>query len=345
MQPFQAPAHEIERPAEWGPLLGFLWQRSLRLVAAPLVTVTLGIVLLPVRPGPGAVALLAAAGILLHLPTTLVLFRTRFLPRDAELDEIVLGDGDPVHAGDYLAIVRARSCEEVLGSVPFSLLALYALTQAGAVGAVIGTACLAFATWNLLRVIVYHAIGESSVALARHRLDRAAEPLKRALKLPLPSRFADPLWYHVAIVRFRQGRIPAMLEALDRIARPSAWGAHLLRAQALVGTRPEEARALAEAAEDEDDDAREAVLSLYALHTDRPDAISSERPRWEAERDLVPPHRARFRDLLLAAVLAPDEPQTAITLLRRSRWTSDRLDWLRAVWPAVGHRLDDLEGW
>lgn len=345
MQPFQAPAHELERPAEWGPLLGFLWQRGLRMVAAPLVAVTLGMVLLPFRPGPGGVALLAALGVLLYLPTTLVLFRTRFLPRDPDLDEIVLADGERLHAGDYLAVVRARAAEEVLGSVPFSLLAAYAIASAGGVGAVIGIACLAFAVYNLLRVLVFHAVGESSVALARGRLDRAVEVLARALRLPLPSRFADPLWHQLALIRFRQGRVEAMLAALDRIARADAYGVALLRAQALVGVRPDEARRLVQQAGDEDEDAHEAVVTLLALHEDTPAEVLSRRPRWEAERDLVPAHRARFRDLVLAAALADREPEAAVGLLRRSRWTSDRLEWLRAVWPAVGHRLADLQGW
>lgn len=347
MHPFQAPAHEIERPAEWGPLVGFLWQRGLRLVAAPLVAVTLGMVLLPVRPGPGGVALLAALGVLLYLPTTLVLFRTRFLPRDPDLDEIVLGEGERLHAGDYLAVVRARAAEEVLGSLPFSLLAVYAIVSAGVVGAVIGAACLAFAAYNLLRVFVYHAVGESSVALARGRLDRAVAPVARALRLPLPSRFADPLWHHLAVVRFREGRIGPMLDALDRIARPEVHGAHLLRAQALAGLRPDEARALVADVEPhgDDEEAHEAVLALLALHDGAPETVRAQRPRWEAERDVVTAHRARFRDLVLAAALADREPEAAVALLRRSRWSSDRLPWLRAVWPVVGERLGGLQGW
>lgn len=344
--PFEAPSHELDVPMEWGPMLGFLWQRTLRMAVAALVVVTLGYVLLPMEVTLPVLMGLVTLGVMLYLPTTLVLFRTRFLPRPPELDELLLDTGEQAHGGDYLAAVRAHAAEQLLGTLPLTLLAVYAVVRAGLPGLAVGLACLLLVAANLGRTAVRTSLAVSSVDLARERPDRALQRLAPLVRLPLPRAMADELWHQVAIVQFRRGAVQPMLAALDRVREPEVWGVPLLRAQAVLGQGGvDEARAALAAADPELVEAHEALDALVALHTGEIERVRAHAERWEQEREEVPAFQARFRDLVLAAALADAAPDRARALLQRSRWTTDRLPWLRAVWPAVAGRLEPLAPW
>lgn len=225
---FAPPAAPIVVDPGWRRIGWFARTRLVRLLIAVAVW---GCWISLVVPGSAGVSfgVGGVVGVVLWLPTTVLLARIVFFPGPAD-PRILDASGQPVAPEDHRWRQRILLAEHLLSSVPLALCLAWMIGAGGtarALGLVlvlsVGIASLA----SQLRAIRSVLLAESRLDLALAHHARARRALERLVRLPGGRR--DPVWQLLAIARHRTGDATGALAALAQITDPDRHEVERLR--------------------------------------------------------------------------------------------------------------------
>lgn len=331
------PEPSLLRRAWW-----FVVRRGLRLLVGPLV-LTVCVTLVFGVEDPWRVGAIWATGVLMWFPATLVQFRVAFFPSPP--DPWLPSDDGPLSAVDLRAVYRSEVAEFVLGSIPPLCLAVWFATHPGiptGSGWLVALALSLILVARDLQVLTALALQEASLDLAAGEARRARWWLENLLRWPIPGT-GDRARLLLAQARFQSGDRDGALSALDRVRRPDRWHVETIRAQMAIGrdgTGPARAAADRLRTDPRLVPLAEAITALVQLHEDRADEVVA---RADVLLALPPGETRGLALLLLAAALAPTEPERARRLLADARWDPRRAAAVVRPWPPVAERLAALD--
>jgi len=327
---YDAPDTPVRGAGGGGRLLGFVVQRLLRVGSAALVLVVLGEF---VRPGGGLLqgVVLGLSGVALWTPTSLVLFRARFLTPPG-LDED--------HPEVRTTLVRALTAEHLIGSLPLIVAAVFAIRFLGVLGIALGVIALGIVGRKLLAALV--AMERHVAGLEREQQLWSASVARLArLEGRTLGAQRDAVRSDLAQSLQLMGRVDEAIEVLSRIADPARHRVPVKLARLVVARDAEHARALLEGGGASRFD-RLVIDVLATLHGERGKATNEQLEALRQAMIIAPPRQQGLLALLLGACQAARAPDDARATLAVAEWSADDLPWLRSLWPAVADRLDPL---
>lgn len=342
---FAPPSDAAPTPrADLGRAARFVARRGLRLVVSPVVLAVCAIAVLGRLDWP-TIAAIWVLGVALWLPPTAVHARVEFFPGPP--DRGLRDDqGRPTSERDQRLLLRAVVGEQLLGSLPALILAVWmsvGLDLPLGVGLGAGLALAALLLWGDGRTLAGWWLREATLDLLAGHPEIARRRLEPAARWMLGGH-RDWLHHLLALARFRCGDPEGALAAVDEIRATEVWQTAALRAQMAVAHGAlDEAEALAARLATDPEQARMATTlqALVDLHRGRPERVAEQADALLAGAD--EDSRSTIA-LLVAAAVAPADPERARRLLREHRWDPERLRALERTWPAVHGPLAALDG-
>ena len=287
----------------------------------------------------GLVARTTLVSAVLWAPTSLLRFRAAFYPGPPH-PRLRDRHGHAWSFRDVVVTLRCDLAERAMASLPWMWVAGLAAGRLPGLGAPVAVVVGLLVGWSLFRQARHSEREMARLEAAVGYTASARRRLERLLWLYRGER-ADGLRHALAGVCFRAGDTDDALQMLDTIRHPDRWYVQPLRAQMLVASDPQAARAIATHPTLDPGQAR-MIQWLADLHEGQAERVRQEEEASRALLDDAAPDVAGMLRLLLAAAWAPVDPIRAAELLEEAAWTRSELPWLSQVWPAVGAPLAEL---